>query len=60
MLTTSYIMPRKRLNTVQIRLDDETNETLKAEAERQHRPLANLIAAILADHAAALRAKGAR
>jgi hypothetical protein len=53
-------MPRKRLNTVQIRLDDETNQTLKAEAERQRRPLANLIAAILADHAAALRAKGAR
>jgi hypothetical protein len=48
-------MPRKRLNTVQIRLDDETISTLRAEAERQHRPLANLIAAILADHAVKLR-----
>lgn len=41
----------KRLNVVRVRLDDATLEAIKAEAARQRRPAANLMAAVLADFA---------
>lgn len=39
----------KRLHPVAIRLDDEMLEELRAHAVKQHRPMANLIAAIIKD-----------
>lgn len=45
----------KRLHVVQIRLDDETLEIMRAEAERQHRAMANLISAVIKDWAEALK-----
>ena len=49
----------KRLHVVNVRLDDETLAILRAEAEEQHRPLANLLAAILKDYAADKRCTNA-
>lgn len=40
---------KKRLNSVAIRLDDEMLDELRAMAQDQHRPVANLIVAILKD-----------
>lgn len=45
----------KRLHVVNIRLDDETLAVLRAEAERQHRPVANLISAVVKDFATSLK-----
>ena len=41
---------KKRLHVVNVRLDDETLAVLREMADAQHRPLANLIAAILKDY----------
>jgi hypothetical protein len=38
---------------INVRLDDETLQLVKEEADKQHRPLANLLAAIIKDYAAA-------
>lgn len=46
----------KRLHVVQIRLDDETLATMREEAERQHRAMANLISAVVKDYALTLKA----
>jgi predicted transcriptional regulator len=43
---------KKRLNVVAIRVDDEMLAELRELAEKQHRPLANFIVAVLKDHLA--------
>lgn len=43
---------KKRMNVVNVRLYDETLAALRATAEAQHRPLANLIVAILKEYVA--------
>jgi predicted DNA-binding protein len=48
---------KKRLHPVNIRLDDEMREELRALAEAENRPLANYIVTVLKEHLAAQRKK---
>lgn len=46
-------MTEKRLNVVNIRLDDELKAALKALADKSDRPMANYIVHVLREHVAA-------
>ena len=51
---------KKRLHPVNIRLDDEMRDELRALAEEENRPLANYIVTVLKEHLAAKRKKAPR
>ena len=51
--------PGKKLNLINVRVDDETRDELRRLAAKAHRPLSNYVAAVLLDHIAAERAKPA-
>ncbi len=50
---------KKRLHPVNIRLDDEMRNELRALAAAENRPLANYIVTVLKEHLAAKRKKPA-
>ena len=56
MHTNTMTRMAKRTNQINIRLDPETKAELAAAAAEQHRPLANMILAILMDWLATRRA----
>ena len=49
---------KKRLHPVNIRLDDEMRDELRALAEQENRPLANYIVTVLKSHLAEMRKRG--